>query len=98
MTFLPLKDLLPKAVRSAGISDQVQAAVVVEIVRAVLPAVVPAAVVSKAQPLHFHDGQLTLQVSSSAVAQELKGHEADIVRLVNAHSPVPVERLRFEFP
>lgn len=97
MSFLPLKDLLPKAIRTAGISHQVQAAVVLEIFQRVLPEIVPPKVASQAKAVRFQDGHVTVQVTSSAMAQELKGREADIVQRVNADSPLPVERLRFEF-
>ncbi len=97
MPFLPLKDLLPKAIRTAGISSQVQAAVVLEIFERVLPDVVPPQVASRARAVRYQDGHVTIQVRSSAMAQELKGREADIIQRVNAQSPLPVERLRFEF-
>ena len=97
MPFLPLKDLLPKAIRTAGSSDQVQAAVVLETFQRVLDDAAPPRVASQAKAVRLQDGHLTVQVASSVIAQELKGREAEILSQVNAKSPLPVERLRFEF-
>lgn len=95
MSFLPLKDLLPRAVRTAGIGDQVQAARALETARRVMAEFLPPEAMAGVQPLRLQHGTLTVQVPSSAVAQELSLRQGELLRRLNLRDPLRVERLRF---
>ena len=95
MSFLPLKDLLPQAVRTAGIGDQVQAAQVLATARRVIAEFLPPEAMVGVQPLRLQHATLTVQVPSAAVAQELTLRQGELLRRLNLRGPLLVERLRF---
>lgn len=96
MPFRQLKDLLLRSVRSAGISDQVEAAQVLERCRQAIAVVLPEAVASQVLPLSVRHGAITLQVTSPALANELRLRQTEILRQLNQHSPLPVSQFRFQ--
>lgn len=96
MSFHPLKHLLSKSVRTAGIADQVEAAQVLELCRQAVSAVLPPAAARQVQPLHVRHGTITLEVSSPALANELRLRQIEILRQLNQRSPLPVSQLRFQ--
>lgn len=95
MSFRPLKDLLSRSVRSAGIADQVEAAQVLELCRQAVSAVLPAAVASQVLPLSVRHGAITLQVSSPALANELRLRQTEILSHVNRNASLRIERLQY---
>ncbi|MDD5109799.1 MAG: DUF721 domain-containing protein [Patescibacteria group bacterium] len=96
MAFLSLKDLLPKAIRSAGIAEQVQAARILDASQAIIRQLLPPVVSRQVTPLRISHGVLVLQVASSAIAQELRFRENAILRQLGEQFPGRVERLRYQ--
>jgi len=94
MSFLPLKDLLPKAVRMAGIANQVEAALALKVCGDVLSRVLPPGVFSHLALLHVVGGTLTIEVANSAIAQEIRLREREILRRLKERCPIMVNNLR----
>lgn len=95
MSFHTLKHLLSKSVRTAGIADQVEAARVLELCRQAISSVLPAAVASQVVPLHVRHGAITLQVSSPALASELRLRQTEILSRINRDATLRIERLQY---
>ncbi|TSC76865.1 MAG: hypothetical protein G01um101431_48 [Parcubacteria group bacterium Gr01-1014_31] len=93
MPFLPLKDLLPRALRTAKITDQVQAAQVLDAAQRVLAQLLPPQAMTGVQVLQLRQGTLTIRVPSSAVANELRLRQGDVLRQLNAQVGLQVLHL-----
>lgn len=93
---IPLKDLLGRSVRSAGIADQVTAAVVCDQFNRVVEEVLGEVAHDKAKALYVKNLTLTVAVASSALGQEIKLHEQEILeKLQKKVGENQVTRLRF---
>ena len=95
MSFRPLKDLLPQAIRTAKISDQVRAAQVLALCREAIASVLPPNVAAQVQPLLVRHEAVVPEVPASAVAHELRLRQGEILSRVNRQSPFRIERLQF---
>lgn len=96
MTFKSLKDDLTKRVQQTGISEEVEASLVLEKVTSVLKRLFGDDVDKKMKPLYVKRGVLTVSCLSSVAAQELKLHEREIIQDVNTHfGKSVVDRVRF---
>ena len=96
MSFLSLKDLLPRSVRAAGISDKVQAAQAIEACRRALRELLPPAAARLVEPLYVRDGVLTVSAASPAAAQELRFREAKLLSRCSELCPFPLVRIRYQ--
>lgn len=96
MSFQPLKDDLAKRVQKAGISEEAEAAMVLERVITVLKRLFGDDADKNMKPLYVKRGVLTVSCLSSVAAQELKLREREIVQEVNDHfGKQVVDRVRF---
>ena len=80
---IPLRDLLPDAVRRARLTRQVQAHSVVEIVDQVLGRFLPQTPEPQAKAISFLRGSLTIGCLSSATGYFLKQQEEDLIQVIN---------------
>lgn len=96
MSFSALKDLLSRSLRLAKISDQVEAARILNTCSAIIKSLVPPAISRQVTPLHVRHGVLVLQVTSSVVAQEIHFRERVIIDQLDEKFPQHVNRLRFQ--
>lgn len=92
----PLKDLLHGSLNKAGIGEQVGAAVVCTEFDNILQEVLGEGVKDKARALYVKNGTLTVAVLSSAIGQEIKLHEQEILEKLSKKSDGnEVNRIRF---
>ena len=82
MTLSPLSASLD-AIKKAPIAKQVQAAKVIEVATQVITSVLPAEMSDHARPLFLKNRTLTVSCVSSAVAQEVRLHQSEIVKKIN---------------
>lgn len=71
MAFEPIKRLLPRSVASHGLTRELQARRVLELSVTVLQGLWGKERAQYLEPVSFHDGQLSLKVSSAAAKQQL---------------------------
>lgn len=95
MAFSSLRDLLTRSLRTAGIDRQVRAAQAVDAFGAVVAQHLGAPVAAQAAAVHLRDGVLTVRCGSSAMAQELKLRERELLATLNERVGGGVERLHF---
>ncbi|MFA5052061.1 MAG: DUF721 domain-containing protein [Patescibacteria group bacterium] len=92
----PLKDLLKGSVNQAGIGEQVGAAVVCVEFDKIILEVLGDQIKDKVRALYVKNGTLTVAVLSSAIGQEIKLHEQEILeKLSKKAEGRGVNRLRF---
>ena len=92
----PIKDILDKNIKQAGLKDSVTAAVVCDEFNKVAIEIIGEKIKDKAKPLYLKNRTLTVAVLSSVIGQELKLHETEILeKLNNKAGDKFVERLRF---
>ena len=91
-----LKKLLWKSINKAGIARQVEAALVVEKAQILINDILPEQENKSAKVLYLKDQILTIACLSSAVAQEIKLNEPQIINRLNQQfNKETVKRLRF---
>lgn len=91
-----LKELLPKAVKNAGISRQIEAVQVVKIANEVITEFLGPAATQRAQAIYFKDKTVTVACLSSVLSQELHLAEKQIIDRINQRfDQVVVAKLRF---
>jgi hypothetical protein len=91
-----IKNLLGGSIKNAGISDQVEAAVVCEDFNKIAVEILGENVKDKLKALYVKNKTLTIAVMSSALGQEIKLHEHEILEKLNQKTGKnKVERLRF---
>ncbi len=93
---IPLKDLLKNTVNKAGIGEQVGAAVLCTEFDRIIVEVLGEGVKDKVKAQYVKNGTLTVAVLSSAIGQEIKLHEQEILeKLSKKADGQSVNRLRF---
>lgn len=91
-----LKDLLPKAVKNAGISRQIEAVQVVQTANEVITELIGPGVIARAQAIYFKDKTITIACLSSILSQELQLAQTQIIDRINQRFDQPVvAKLRF---
>lgn len=93
MAFIHLGDLLPRNLRAAGIDRQVRAAQVISTFAQVVGQRVNDAISARAQAVVLRDGVLTVRCANSAIAQELRLRERDLLADLNERVGGGVVRL-----
>ena len=93
---ISLKNLLSDSIRKAGISEQVGAARVCEEFNRIVVEVLGEKVKDRVKALYVKNRTLSVAVLSSAMGQEIKLHEQEILeKLRQKVGEIQVERLRF---
>lgn len=89
-------NLLSKSINKAGIGEQVKAAVVCDQFDQIVYDLLGNKIKEKARAMYVKNNTLTVAVMSSAVGQEIKLHEQEILeKLHQKAGGKSVERLRF---
>lgn len=88
--FVPIKFLLPKALKEVGIKKEVDASLVVETASLAL-ANYGAAV----RPISFAEGMLTVQVRSPVYATDVKLNALELAAKIKEKTGVPIKGLKF---
>ena len=95
MSFIPLKNLIPKALQNAGIASKVASAVILDRFNNVIIEIFGRSILKKIRPLYLKDQILTVACLNSVVAQELRFREEEILsRLNNGPEPTRISRIR----
>lgn len=79
---LTRKDLF-KRVNHAGIGSAIQATDILDVVTKSLNALFPKDIASEVKALFFRNGTVTLETSSSIIAQEIRLQESELKRVIN---------------
>ena len=96
MGFTPIKHTLNRNIQSTGLQDQVDGARAIELFSSVVQMVINESIAQQVKGLYLKNRTLTVSVPSPVVGQELKLHEAHIVKMLNEKmGATVVERLRF---
>lgn len=96
MSFQHIGGLLPRNIKRAGISHQIQASLICQEFDKLLAHFFIKEIVGQAHALYFKDNTLTIAVLNSALAQELKFKEQEIIDKINRkYGQGRVRRLRF---
>ena len=96
MGFTPIKYTLNRNIQSSGMQDQVDGARTIELFSSVVVQAIGESVANQVRGLYLKNRTLTVSVPSPVIGQELKLHEAQIVKALNEKmGVVVVERLRF---
>ncbi len=89
-------NLIQQSVNKAGIGDQVGAAVVCDAFNKILKDVIGDKAEGRAKAMYIKNKTLSIAVMSSAMGQEIKLHEQEILeKLDKTAGKNKVERLRF---
>ena len=93
--WLPLSNLIPPALRKAGIAGQVNNSIVCEEFNKIAGAIL-GEMAQRAQAVYLKNRELHVAVLSSVVSSELKLYEQDILKaLADKFGAGKVERIRF---
>lgn len=96
MAFQKVGAILPKTVKRAGISRQIEASMICEAVDKEIRRIFGEELGRQARALYFKDNWLTLAVLSSVLAQEIRFREGEILTFLNERfGQGTVERLRY---
>jgi len=91
-----IKDLLPKAVKQAGISRQIEAVQVVQTANEVIAELIGPGAIQRAQAIYFKDKTITIACLSSILSQELQLAQPQIIDRINQRFDQSiVAKLRF---
>jgi predicted nucleic acid-binding Zn ribbon protein len=94
--FIDMKHILPKVIKRAGISRQMDSVNTLEAYSKAVGCLLPEELASKVRPLYLKDGTLTVASLSAVAVQELRVREADILRELNPDADKPaVKRLKY---
>lgn len=78
-----LKNLLQKSINKAGISRQVEAALLIEKAQGIIEKLLPSGVNKMTKVLYLRNQNLTIACLNSALAQEIKLYEREIIAKIN---------------
>lgn len=93
---ISIKNLLNESVRHAGVSEQVEAAMICDEFNKIALEILGPGVKDKLRALYVKNKTITIAVMSSSIGQEIKLHEPEILEKLNQKAgPNKVERLRF---
>ena len=81
--FVPIKDLLPKSIKNAGIEKQVEAAMIIEKFHQILQEMFGRKAVGRARAVYFKNGILTISSTSSVLIQEIYLKQKQIIKKIN---------------
>jgi hypothetical protein len=81
--FQRLDKLMPQSVRRAGAEGRVRAAMVLDVVSAVLAERFGDDAALSMKPIKYRGGIVTVRCEESAMTEDIKMHESDIVREAN---------------
>jgi predicted nucleic acid-binding Zn ribbon protein len=91
-----IKKILPKSIKKAGITKQVQAAMVTDYFTEAVAEVLGVTIAKKAKALYLKDKILMVACLSSVLAQELQLNQRKIINRINKNfDKVIVEKLSF---
>ena len=88
--FVPIKFLLPKALKESGIKKEVDASLVVETASFALANYGPAV-----RPVSFADGMLTVEVRSPVYATDVKLNAPELALKIKEKTGVSIKGLKF---
>lgn len=83
MKFTPLKKALKKRVESYKFNHKVEAKEICDLWGGVISDLFSPNISKKTKAIHFRGGKLTVEVSNSALSQELKLNEKKIIDRIN---------------
>lgn len=83
MTFIPLKNLIPHALRRNKIAAQVEATLVLKEFNKIAKTVWGEQVMTDFKPLYVKDKILTIAVISAALATEIRLNKNNIINFIN---------------
>jgi len=92
MDFTPLKKALKKRVESYKFKHKVEAKEICHLWEGVVSDLFSPGISKKTKALHFRSGKLTVEVSNSALSQELRLNENKIIEKLN--SKIGKERVK----
>lgn len=93
---IPIKDILDRNIRKAGLSQSVMAAIVCDEFNKTAIDIIGEKIKGNAKALYVKNRTLTVAVLSSVIGQELKLHETEIIERLNKKAgDNVVDRLRF---
>lgn len=96
MTFVKLEQLLPKSIKKAGISHQLDSLKILEEFNKVAKKIFGEEVMKKIKPLYLKNGTLSIACLSSVLGERLKSQEKRVLAELNRpYKKEMVERLRF---
>lgn len=97
MSFTPLGDTLhDKMDKNTSLKKQLETAEVIEIVDSVLADLFGADLARHAKPLFLKNRTITISCTSSAMAQEIRVNQAEIVKKINQKlGKEEVDRIRY---
>lgn len=84
MSFTPLSEILPKAIRSFGVKKELEAALICEHYRKIAPTLIHKDALSNTRPYHYKDKVLTIGVQSAAWAHVVMQHKDSLIKEINA--------------
>lgn len=97
MSFTPLGDTLQNRMQdNAPLKKQIETAEVIEVATNIISDLFGAGKVASAKPLFLKNRTITISCTSSAIAQEIRLHQAEIVEKINeALGRSEVDRIRY---
>ena len=96
MTFVKLEQLLPKSVKKADITNQLDSAKILVEFNEVAKKVFGESIMKKIKPLYLKNGTLSVACLSSVLGERLKNQERKVLAELNRpYREKVVERLRF---
>jgi len=96
MSFQKVGAILPKSIKRAGISRQLEASMICEQADKEIKRIFGEKIGSQSKALYYKDNTLTLAVLSSVLAQEIRFREVEIRRVLNDRfGEGAVERIRY---
>lgn len=97
MAFYSLKALLPAHLQRAGIKKQVDAVLLLDKYMEAAEEMLGKNIASKTKALYFRDGVLVVACQSSALNQELRYIQEDLLKIINKKSGGSVvKKIKFE--
>ena len=93
---IPIKNLLSGSIQRSGVAPQVEASLVCEEFNKIALEILGENIRDKVKALYIKNNTLSIAVMSSALGQEIKLHELEILQKLNQKTGQnKVERLRF---
>jgi len=83
MTFIPLKNILPKYIRTTGIGRQIETAQAIEEFNKILVEMFGEGILKKARALHIRNKVLAVSCLSSVLTQEIYLRRNKIIKEMN---------------
>jgi len=95
MSFSSLANILNSQVRQKGLAPQIVATLVCEEFDKIIKEKWSGKMQNRVKALYLKNKILTIASLSSVFAQEIRLHEAEIIKKINDQFPSAVERLRY---